>query len=293
MHDQSVFQRQADVVKGDALEQAGRIEGNVAVGAVDDGGGEHFSVGQIAFPRARDGRQPLDGKGNVRSRSGNFHIFSLFHHGGQLPHGGTQGGVIHQAGAEIEILKLFRAHGCLLGHSPGRPAQPAPARMADAPLGDGVQGFHGGSHIFLWNGGQFKGVPPAAYLNVGVHVLHSARRWRPMMRHCSRMPRLPDEGYSHFLRNIRQFQQNPVSGAQGCGIPCKLGCKGLKTGVSHVFIRQIRQPFCQAGDLPRAKNCGFIPRMSRLPKLGILGSGSGSRCHPVRFSPGGNRRGDV
>lgn len=67
MHDQSVFQRQADVVKGDSLEQAGRIEGNVAVGAVDDGGGEYFSVGQIAFPCARDGRQPFDGKGNVRS----------------------------------------------------------------------------------------------------------------------------------------------------------------------------------------------------------------------------------
>ena len=172
MHDQSVFQRQADVVKGDSLEQAGRIEGNVAVGAVDDGGGEYFSVGQVAFPCARDGRQPFDGKGNVRSRPGNFHIFSLFHHGGQLSHGGTQGGVIHQAGAEIEILKLFRAHGRLLGHSPGRPAKPAPARMADAPLGDGVQGFHGGGHIFLWNGGQFKGVPPAAYFNVGVHVLH-------------------------------------------------------------------------------------------------------------------------
>lgn len=27
--------------------------------------------------------------------------------------------------------------------------------------------------------------------------------------------------------------------------------------------------------------CGFIPRMSRLPKLGILGSGSGSNCQSI------------
>ena len=44
--------------------------------------------------------------------------------------------------------------------------------MADTPLGDGIQGFHGGGHVFLRNGGQFKGVSSAADFNVGVHVLH-------------------------------------------------------------------------------------------------------------------------
>ena len=153
-------------------------------------------------------------------------MFRRLHHGGQLLHGGTQGGVIHQAGAEIKILKLLRAHGGLLGHSFRRPAQPAPPRVADAPLGNRIHGLHGNGHIPLGNGRQFKSIPPAADFNIGVHLFHFRQAvaaddavlfFRGSGKHFPVQPglvqaqegqgargaHLPDERYSHFLRNIR------------------------------------------------------------------------------------------
>jgi len=161
---------------------------------------------------------------------------------------------------EIKILKLFRAHGRLLGHAFRRPAQPAPACVADTSLGHGIQSLHGCGHVLLGNGGKFKRVSASANFYIGVHVLHfrhavagdgfilflhgsgkhlpvQARLVQAQKGEGACSAHFPDEGHSHFFRNIRQFQKNPVTRPQGGGIPRKLGRQFLKTSVSHAFIR--------------------------------------------------------
>lgn len=171
-NDATVFDAESDGFKRNALVNRRRVVLDGTVDTVANRGRVDFAVREVTLADARHGRDALDGEAEVRARAKDADAVRCFHEFGQLFELRRDGLVVEEAGLEVEIFKVVRGHACLLSHARGRPAEDAPASVADALLHDRVEVAHGDGHGFRRDGRHFKGIEFATEGDIGIHVFH-------------------------------------------------------------------------------------------------------------------------
>ena len=129
LHDLAVFKGQAHVFKGKALIQGRCIIGNRAVDGILHRRRVHLAVRDIQVACAGDGRDTLDGEGQVCARAHQTNLVGALHESCQRFHGLCHLAVIQGAHIEIEVLKCLGAGVAQLCHSRVGIAQHHPAGL--------------------------------------------------------------------------------------------------------------------------------------------------------------------
>ena len=108
VYDFPVFEGQAYIFKGKAVVFGGGIIGNHTVDGIAHRCGINLAVGDIAAAGTLDGRNILDGEGNIRTPCHQTHAVCFIHQFHQMLHGITHFAVIQIAYIKIEILEILQ-----------------------------------------------------------------------------------------------------------------------------------------------------------------------------------------
>ena len=233
--DLAIAKFQADAVEVRALVDGRRVERDVALHRILHRTREDLAVGDVVRAAADDGGDALDAETQIGAGTFDLDAVGAFEAFLERGHAGLHLGVIQRADAEEEILECLGAHPGLLGHGGGRPAQHAPARVANPMVEHGLENFHGQSHALAGYVAHLGDVVAAAHGDVGVHALHPGQfdflgqfvlRFRGAEEHLAGDAALvnlhegksalgtngTDEGDGHFGRNVEGVEENFFAG---------------------------------------------------------------------------------
>ena len=172
LDDFAVFDLEDDIFIGKALFLRRRVVGHDAVHGLLDRSGVDFAVRDVAFAGAFDGRDVLDGEGQVCAGAFDLDFVRAIHEIHQGVHGMIHLAVIQCADVEIEVLKGFQAGVGQLCHRVVRVAENDPFCLVDPVVkrraGEPVVHVQlVGRHV-----GKLSRIAACSNRDVSLHTLH-------------------------------------------------------------------------------------------------------------------------
>ena len=134
LDDFSIFKGKGNVFKGKALENGRGIVGQCSVDGISDRGGINLAVRNIHVAGAFDGRNVLNGEGQICSRTFDVNFIRFIHQFDERRHGFAHFFIIEAADVKIKVLKGFQALIVELGHRVVWIAHDTPAQLRHADL---------------------------------------------------------------------------------------------------------------------------------------------------------------